>query len=95
MRNTEYSRALARCSTEEEREAFRKRRRDARKEWLARQTPEKQAEMRELNRIRSSAWYHDPAHKEQIRKNQRAAALRYYYRHVRKESGSEVGREEI
>lgn len=46
-----------------------------RKEWLARQTPEKQEQMREENKARSKKWH------AEHRENAREYYKRYYLQH--------------
>lgn len=50
-----------------------------RKEWLARQSPEKQEQMREENKERCKKWHAE--HPEQAAKTARECSKRYYWRH--------------
>lgn len=50
-----------------------------RKQWLARQTPEKQEQMREENKARCKKWHAE--HPEQAAKTAGECSKRYYQRH--------------
>lgn len=50
-----------------------------RKEWLARQSPEKQEQMREKNKERCKKWHAE--HPEQAARAVRECSKRYYWRH--------------
>lgn len=57
----------------------RKKRTEYRKEWLARQSPEKQEQLREENKERCKKWHAE--HPEQAARAARECSKRYYWRH--------------